>query len=78
MIDLKNQKWNLSETDKSAIKWFKRRQYNLILKEQYINKTVFIISKNEISKEIEIYQNFDKSSLSRYLQLFVKDLENIN
>ena len=75
MIDLKNQKWNLSETDKYAIKWFKRRQYNLILKEQYINKTVFIISKNEISKEIEIYQNFDKSSLSRYLQLFVKDLE---
>ena len=42
MIDLKNQKWNLSETDKHAIKWFKRRQYNLILKEQYINKTVFI------------------------------------
>lgn len=78
MIDLKNQKWNLSETDKSAIKWFKRRQYNLILKEQYINKTVFIISKNEIVKEIEIYKNFDKSSLSRYLQLFVKDLENIN
>ena len=75
MIDLKNQKWNLSETDKHAIKWFKRRQYNLILKEQYINKTVFIISKNEIAKEIEIYQNFDKSSLSRYLQLFVKDLE---
>lgn len=48
MIDISNAKWELSKEEQYAVKWFNDNGFDGKLDKQFLSKTKFSVSKNNI------------------------------
>lgn len=73
MIDITNAKWDLSKEEKSVIKWLDDNEYNGKILKQYVSKTVFEISKDDITDNFELPQGIDFKQIKSYMEQFQKN-----
>lgn len=73
MIDVKNAKWDLSGKEKYAISWFEENGFDAILKKQYLSKTVFTVSKDDVSKEFELPSDDNEVNVKQFMEQFRRD-----
>lgn len=72
-----NQKWELSKSEKYAVKWFSENGFNVSLEKQYISKSIFLISKNGISEFFEINTTLNGINLKKYMVQFKINFETL-
>ena len=54
MTDLTQQKWEFNKTEDYAIKWLEEHGFDVVLRKQYLSKTVFEIAKDGITFFLDI------------------------
>lgn len=54
MIDTTKAVWELTDNDIYAIKWLNKNGFDVVLKKQYISKTIYIVKKNNIEDKLSI------------------------
>ena len=54
MIDVSKAKWDLSEEEEYAVKWFNDNGFDGKLDNQYLSKTKFNLTKNGVSDVFEL------------------------
>ncbi len=74
MVDLKNQKWELTKNDECAIAWFEKNGFEVTLKKQYISKTVFIVKKDGVEDTFELPNGFNYDCAS-YMEQYRKSFD---
>lgn len=74
MIDTSNAKWELTKNDTYAIKWLEENGFNVVLKKQYISKTIYTVKKNGIEDRFELPNGFNYD-VENYMELYRKTWE---
>lgn len=72
MIDVSNAKWDLSNSEKFAIKWLEENGYDGKIIKQYISKTIFEVSKDDVTDKFELAQGIKFGSIETYMEMFKK------
>lgn len=72
MIDTSKAKWDLSNEEKYAIKWFNENGYTGTLDKQYISKTYFTVSKDGHTEKFELPQGFKGMKMGKIMAAFEK------
>ena len=72
MIDTSNAKWDFSNEEKYAIRWFNENGFTGELKRQYISKTIFIVSKDGQTEKFELPQGFKGMKMNKVMAAFEK------
>lgn len=70
MIDVRNAKWNFSKEEKYVIDWLNKNGFTGEIKRQYIGKTIFLIEKDGISDKLEVPNNAENFSISKFMNQF--------
>lgn len=70
MIDVRNAKWNFSKEEKYAIDWLNKNGFTGELKRQYIGKTIFLVEKDGVSDKLEVQNNAENFSISKFMNQF--------
>lgn len=73
MIDISNAKWNFSNEENYAIEWLNKNGFYGKIIKQYVSKTIFEISKNEVTYRFELPQ--DLKNVGRYMEQFSRNWE---
>lgn len=72
MIDVSAAKWDLSNEEKYAIKWFNAHGFDGTLDKQYISKTIFTVRKDGMEEKFELPQGFKGMKMGKYMDMFEK------
>lgn len=72
MIDTSKAKWDFSNEEKYAIRWFNENGFTGELVKQYISKTIFIVSKDGQTEKFELPQGFKGMKMGKYMAMFEK------
>ena len=70
MIDIKNAKWDLSNEEKYAIKWFNENGFDGVLEKQYLSKTIFSVSKDGQTDKFELPQGYKGMKMGKYMEAY--------
>lgn len=70
MIDVTNAKWDLSKEEKYVIKWFEENGYSGKIVKQYVSKTIFEISKDEVTDKFELPQGIIFKNIKGYMEQY--------
>lgn len=73
MIDTSNAKWDFSKEEKYAINWFNKNEFSGKIVKQYVSKTIFEITKDDISDKFELPQGIVFKNIKAYMEQFMKN-----
>lgn len=76
MIDTVKAKWNLSKEEKHAIEWLDKKGFDVTLEKQFVSKTIFVVSKNGVSDNLELAQEQGKN-IESFMMQYEKRFENL-
>lgn len=76
-MDTTNAKFDFSNEEKFALKWFTANGYTGRIVKQYIGKTVFQVSKDGMTKKFELMQGFKFRNIEKYMEQYRKVWEMI-
>ena len=54
MIDLTQQKWEFNKAEEYAVKWLDEHGFDVVLRKQYLSKTVFEIAKDGVTFFLDV------------------------
>lgn len=72
---LENKKWDFSKEEEYAIKWFLKNGFEVELKEQFVSKTKFLVSKDGVSDSFSLMQGLKKMDIRSYMEQYGKQFE---
>lgn len=73
MIDISDAKWDLSKEEKFVINWFDENGYTGKIVKQHISKTIFEVSKDDVTDRFELSQSVTLKNIDRYMEQFRKN-----
>lgn len=73
MIDTSNAKWDFSKEEKYVINWFNKNGFSAKIVKQYVSKTIFEITKDDISDKFELPQGIAFKNIKAYMEQFMKN-----
>ena len=73
MIDTSNAKWDFSKEEKYVINWFNKNGFSRKIVKQYVSKTIFEITKDDISDKFELPQGIAFKNIKAYMEQFMKN-----
>lgn len=73
MIDTSNAKWDFSKEEKYVINWFNKNGFSGKIVKQYVSKTIFEITKDDISDKFELPQGIVFKNIKAYMEQFMKN-----
>ena len=73
MIDTSNAKWDFSKEEKYVINWFNKNGFSGKIVKQYVSKTIFEITKDDISDKFELPQGIAFKNIKAYMKQFMKN-----
>lgn len=73
MIDTSNAKWDFSKEEKYVINWFNKNGFSGKIVKQYVSKTIFEITKDDISDKFELPQGIAFKNIKAYMEQFMKN-----
>lgn len=72
---LENKKWDFSKEEEYAIGWLLKNGFEVELKEQFVSKTKFFVSKDEVSDSFDLMQGLKKINICSYMEQYGKQFE---
>lgn len=72
---LENKKWDFSKEEEYAICWLLKNGFEVELKEQFVSKTKFFVSKDGISDSFDLMQGLKKMNIRSYMEKYGKQFE---
>ena len=69
-IDISNAKWDFSKEEKFVIKWFEENGFTGKIVKQYVTKTIFEISKDDITDRFELPQGVVFKNIKGYMEQY--------
>ena len=76
MIDTSKAKWEFSDNEKAAIEWFNENGFSGTLDKQYISKTKFTITKDNVTDQFELLSSYDLD-IKSYMEQYDKSFEQL-
>ena len=75
MIDISNAKYEFSNEEKFAIKWFDENGFDGKIDKQLQTKTRFIVSKNGVNEKFELPQRVIISNIKSFMEQWNQSFE---
>lgn len=75
MIDTSKAKWELSEGEKYAIRWFEENGFEGSLEKQYLSKTYFTVTKDGVTDKFALPMGSNDIQYHPFMEQFAKTFE---
>lgn len=73
MIDTSSAKWDLSKEELYAINWFNQHGFDGRLEKQFVSKSIFVISKDNITDKFELMQGVKNMDIRAYMNQYERN-----